>query len=329
MDPGFIDLRQKGDVVMSDQLQLGIVGLGRMGGDLALQCLDKGIYVVGHSVHAHPDLQAQGVNTTSDYINLIKMLTPPRVIFISVPAGHAVDEVLSALLPHIDSGDVILDGGNSFYMDSINREKGLREKGIYFLDCGTSGGISGARTGACFMVGGPREGFDIAEPVLKKLAVDGGLLYTGVPGTGHFVKLVHNGIEFGMNHAIGDGVELLRNSGFDLDMEAIFENWSHGSIIRGWLVELMAKGLKESRFGDIPTYVEDTGEVNWLAQMAIDKEIAIPAISLALDMLFMSRGSGDDCSRAVALLRHEYGGHPLGKDEHVERERKTSKITKI
>ena len=150
-----------------------------------------------------------------------------------------------------------------------------------------------------------------------------------LPGTGHFVKLVHNGIEFGMNHAIGDGVELLRNSGFDLDMEAIFENWSHGSVIRGWLVELMAKGLKESRLEDIPAYVEDTGEVNWLAQMAIDKEIAIPAISLALDMLFMSRGSGDDSSRAVALLRHEYGGHPLGKDEHVERERKTSKITKI
>lgn len=314
---------------MTDQLQLGIIGLGRMGGDLALQCLNKGIYVVGHSVHAHPDLQAQGVHTTSDYINLAQMLTPPRVIFISVPSGDAVDEVLNALLPHVDHGDVILDGGNSFYLDSIRREKDLSEKGIYFLDCGTSGGISGARTGACFMVGGPREGFDIAEPILKKLAVDGGVLYTGAPGTGHFVKLVHNGIEFGMNHAIGDGVELLLHSGFDLDMEAIFENWSHGSVIRGWLVELMVKGLKENRFDEIPPFVDDTGEVNWLAQMAIEKEIAIPTISLAVQMLFISRGSGRDCSRAVALLRHEYGGHALGKDDSAVRERKTGRITKI
>ncbi len=314
---------------MTDQLQLGIIGLGRMGGDLARQCVEKGIYVVGHSIHAHPDLQKQGVQTVSDYADFIQVLTPPRVIFISVPAGNAVDEVLGRLLPHVGRGDVILDGGNSFYLDSIKREKDMRDKGLYFLDCGTSGGVSGARTGACFMVGGQREGFNIAEPVLKKLAVDGGLLYTGAPGTGHFVKLVHNGIEFGMNHAIGDGVELLRNSGFDLNLEAIFENWSHGSVIRGWLVELMVKGLKENRFDDIPPFVDDTGEVNWLAQMAIEKEIAIPSISLAIQMLFISRGSGHDCSRAVALLRHEYGGHALGKDDSAARERKTGRITKI
>ncbi len=205
----------------------------------------------------------------------------------------------------------------------------MAKKGIYYLDCGTSGGVTGARNGACFMVGGPKEGYDIAEPVLKTLAVEGGLLHTGAPGTGHFVKLVHNGIEFGMNHAIGDGVELLRHGGFDLDLEAIFENWSHGSVIRSWLVELFAQGLEEKDFDTIPPYVEDTGEVNWLVQAAIDKEIAVPTISLAIQMLFQSRGSGEDCSRAVALLRHEYGGHPFGKDEHVREERKTSRISKI
>ena len=253
----------------------------------------------------------------------------PRLIYLSVPAGPTVDEVIGDLLPYLAKGDVLMDGGNSYYEDSIRREKELRAKGIWFLDCGTSGGFTGARHGACFMVGGPAEGFAIAEPVLKKLAVDGGLLHTGAPGSGHFVKLVHNGIEFGMNHAIGEGVELLKHGGFDLDIAAVFENWSHGSVIRGWLVELMASGLRETDFDAIPPYIEDTGEVNWLVQVAIEKEIAVPIIALSVMSLFMSRGSGQDSNRAVALLRHGYGGHPFGKDEAIAKERKTSRITKI
>ncbi len=180
-----------------------------------------------------------------------------------------------------------------------------------------------------FYGGRKKEGFDIARPVLSALSVGGGLLFTGAPGSGHYVKLVHNGIEFVMNHGIGDGVELLRHSEFNLDMQAIFDNWSHGSVIRGWLVELMAKGLKENDFDSIPAYIEDTGEVNWLLQVAVDNEISIPFIALAIMELFESRGSGWDSARAVALLRHEYGGHPLGKDERVAEERKASRITKI
>lgn len=311
------------------QLQLGIVGLGRMGGDLALQAVDRGLFVVGHSAHEHPDLQKQGVNTVDTYSTFARMLRPPRVVYLSVPAGRAVDEVLGELVPHLEKGDVVLDGGNSFYQDSVERERELAERGLYFLDCGTSGGITGARSGACFMVGGRREGFLIAEPVLRKLAVEGGLLYTGAPGSGHYVKLVHNGIEFGMNHAIGDGVELLLHSGFDLDVAGIFENWSRGSVIRGWLVELMAKGLRERDFESIPAYVEDTGECDWLLQVAIEKEIAVPIIAMSILELFASRGSGKDSSRAVALLRHGYGGHPFGKDEKVAEERKNSRIRKI
>ncbi len=256
-------------------------------------------------------------------------LKPPRVIYLSLPAGPTVDEVIGDLMPLLRRGDVIMDGGNSFYEDSIRREREVWKQGIYFLDCGTSGGIEGARNGACFMVGGKEEGFAIAKPVLKKLAVDGGLLHTGAPGSGHFVKLVHNGIEFGMNHAIGEGVEMLLHGGFDLDMEKVFENWSHGSVIRGWLVELMAKGLREEDFDSIPPYVEDTGEVNWLLQAAIDKEIAMPITAMSVMSLFQSRGSGLDSNRAVALLRHGYGGHPFGKDPAIAKERKTSRLTKL
>ena len=314
---------------MARQLELGIIGLGKMGSSLALQCVDRGIYVVGHSAHRHPDLEKEGVHTTPDYKDFAGLLKPPRVVYLSLPAGPTVDEVLGLLIPRLSEGDVVMDGGNSFYQDSMKREKTMAEKGFYYLDCGTSGGVAGARHGACFMVGGPKKGFDLAEPVLEKLAVEGGLLYTGPPGSGHFVKLVHNGIEFGMNHAIGDGVELLRHGGFDLDMEAIFKNWSHGSVIRGWLVELFAEGLEKEEFDAIPPYVEDTGEVNWLVQVAVDKEIAIPTISLAVQLLFMSRGSGEDCARAVALLRHGYGGHPFGKDARIVKERKTGRLTKI
>ncbi len=311
------------------RLSLGIVGLGKMGSHLSLQAVEKGMYVIAHSKHRHPDMEAKGVRTTDNYLSFASMLETPRVIYISVPAGPTVDEVLDALVPALDKGDVVMDGGNSFYLDSVRREKEVSEDGIYFLDCGTSGGVTGARTGACFMVGGKKEGFDIAEPVLKALAVPGGLLHTGAPGSGHYVKLVHNGIEFVMNHGIGDGVELLLHGGFDLDLEAIFENWSHGSVIRGWLVELMAKGMKEKKLDTIPPYVEDTGEVGWLVQAAVDKEISVPFIAMAVMELFQSRGSGQDSARAVAMLRHGYGGHPFGKDERIAGERKTGRLTKI
>lgn len=311
------------------KLSLGIVGLGKMGSHLAMQAAEKGMQVVAHSKHRHPDMESMGVLTEAEYVAFAAALKKPRVIYLSVPAGPTVDEVLDALVPCLEKGDVVMDGGNSFYLDSVEREKALAKDGIYFLDCGTSGGVEGARNGACFMVGGKKEGFLIAEPVLKALAVEGGLLYTGPPGSGHYVKLVHNGIEFVMNHGIGDGVELLIHGDYELDLEAIFENWSHGSVIRGWLVELMAKGLKEKRFSDIPVYTEDTGEVNWLVELAADKEISIPFIALAVMELFESRGSGLDMARAVALLRHEYGGHPFGKDEHIAEERKTSRLTKM
>jgi len=311
------------------KMSLGIIGLGKMGGNLALQAVDKGIAVVGKARSKKPALEKKGITVLDDYKSFTSLLEPPRVIYLSLPAGPTVDKVLEELAPYLQKGDVVMDGGNSFYLDSIRREEELWGKGIYFLDCGTSGGVEGARNGACFMVGGKAEGVKRAEPILKTLAVEGGYVHTGEPGSGHFVKLVHNGIEFGMLQAIGEGFALLRGSGFTLDLPEIFKNWSHGSVIQSWLVELMEKGLRAQNFNAIESYVEDTGEVNWLVQDALNKEIPIPVIAQSIMELFKSREEKSDAYRAIALMRHGFGGHPFGKDEYIAQERKISRLTKI
>ena len=310
-------------------MQLGIIGLGKMGGNLALQANEKKIAVIGKARSKKPELEKQGIKVVNDYESFVDFLKCPRVVYLSLPAGPTVDSVLNELVPFLEEGDVLMDGGNSFYLDSIEREKKISEKGIFFLDCGTSGGLEGARHGACFMVGGKEEAIRIAEPILTTLAVKDGYIHTGKPGTGHFVKLVHNGIEFGMLQSIGEGVELLSKSGFDLDLAAIFKNWSNGSVIRSWLVELMEKGLREQGLAKTESYIEDTGEVNWLVQDAINKEIPIPVISQSIMELFKSRMNESDTYRSIALMRHGFGGHPFGKDERIIEERKTSRISKV
>ena len=311
-------------------MELGIVGLGKMGGNLALNAIDNKIRIVGKDVSPKPKLTKKGVKVVSDFKTFSDSLKNPRVIYLSLPAGPVIDKVLNELLPYLDCGDIVMDGGNSYFRDSSRREKEIFEKGIFFLDCGTSGGMKGARNGACFMVGGKPEGFKIAEPILKTLAVEGGLIYTGEPGSGHFVKLVHNGIEFGMLQSIGEGVALLEGSEYKLNLQEIFHNWSNGSVIRGWLVELMEKGLGEKKnIHEIPDYVEDTGEVNWLVHEAVEKEIPIPVITQSVIELFRSRGKESISSEAVALIRHGFGGHPFGRDDYISKERKTSRIYKI
>jgi len=298
---------------------------------LALQAIDKKILVVGKARSRKSELEQKGITIVDNYKDFVSFLDHPRVIYLSLPAGSTVDLVLQELSPFLEKGDVIMDGGNSFYLDSVNREKQLWNKGIYFLDCGTSGGLNGARYGGCFMIGGKELGIKIVEPILKKLALnEDAYVHTGGPGSGHFVKLVHNGIEFGMLQAIGEGFALLQQSDFNLDIAQIFKNWSNGSVIRSWLVELMEKGLKEGpNFENIESYVEDTGEVDWLVQDAINREIPIPIISQSVMELFKSRTKDSDTYRAIALMRHGFGGHPYGKDEYIARERKTSRMEKI
>ncbi len=316
----------------TNNLQLGIIGLGKMGGNIALQGTDKGIQIVGMARRDKPELTSKGVKIVNNFEDFVSSLKTPRVTYLSLPAGKTIDEVLAKLLPNLDEGDVILDGGNSFFLDSMNREKKIWENHkVYFLDCGTSGGRDGARNGANFMVGGKKEGILIAEPILKTLSLnDDAYLYTGQSGSGHFVKLVHNGIEFGMLQAIGEGTKLLVESDFNLNLSEIFRNWSNGSVIRSWLIELMEEGLRKNKsLRDIESYVEDTGEVNWLVQYAITREIPIPVISQSVMQLFSSRVNDDDAWRAIALMRHGFGGHPFGKDKYIEDERKTSRITKM
>lgn len=310
--------------------KLGIIGLGKIGGNLALQATEKGVSVVGKARHRKPELEKRGIKVANDYHSLVEFLDRPRIIYLALPAGPTIDSVLDELVPLLDRRDVVMDGGNSFYLDSIEREKKLSKKGIFFLDCGTSGGLLGARSGACFMVGGKGEGIRIVESLFRSLAVnDDGFVHTGKPGSGHFVKLVHNGIEFAMLQAIGEGTALLRSGGYDLDLEKVFRNWSNGSVIRGWLVELMHQGLKKTGIKDIESYVEDTGEVNWLVQDAINKEIPIPVISQSVMELFKSRISDDGAYEAIALMRHGFGGHPFGRDPKIARERVAARIKKI
>jgi len=312
-------------------MKLGIIGLGKMGSNLAIQAFEKKIEVVGKARSNKPELQKIGITVVDKYEDLTSFLDRPRVIYLSLPAGRTVDSVLQELCKFLEKGDVIMDGGNSFYLDSIRREKELWQCEIYFLDCGTSGGLEGARQGACFMVGGKEAGIKIAEPILKKLAInEDGYIHTGEPGSGHFVKLVHNGIEFGMLEAIGEGVTLLRNCDFNLDLAQVFKNWCNGSVIRSWLVELMEKGLKEGPDLDkVEGYVEDTGEVNWLALEAINKEIPIPIILQSITELFKSRYGKNDTYKAIAVMRHGFGGHPFGANKYIANERKTSRIQKI
>ncbi|MHA2400246.1 MAG: NAD(P)-binding domain-containing protein [Promethearchaeota archaeon] len=195
-------------------MQLGIIGLGKMGGNIALQCIDKDIEVIGKDIAERPDLEQKGVKVVADNEKFVKSLKTPRVIFLSLPAGPLIDKVIKDLIHYLDPGDTLLDGGNSYYKDSQRRAKELEGRRIYFVDCGTSGGWEGARYGACFMVGGDKKAIEICGPILEKLAVKDGYLHCGPSGSGHFVKLVHNGIEFGMLQAIGEGVELLNRSEF-------------------------------------------------------------------------------------------------------------------
>ena len=306
-------------------MEIGIIGLGKMGSNIALQAVEKGLRVIGIDRQKKQELALKGVEAAAD-IAVIKTLKAPRIIFLWIPAGPGVDLLMNTLVPILNKGDILIDGGNSHFRDSQARHKYLKSKGIEFIDCGTSGGIEGARNGACFMVGGELEVVMTAEPIFKKLAVPGGYIHAGRPGAGHFVKLIHNAIEFGMLQAIGEGLAILKKSEFILDLPDILHTWTHGSVIRGWLIELMENGLRNSKkIEEISSYVEDTGEVNWVLEEALKLEVPIPIIAQSIMELFKSRDEEKVSARAIAIMRHGFGSHPFGKDEAIAKERKTGK----
>lgn len=304
-----------------------IIGLGQIGGHLARLSLEKGYQVVGVDKAAlDPDLLGSGLRAVSSVAELRDALDPPRRVLMYVPAGPTVDDLLEELAYVLAEGDVVADGGNSYWGDSLRRHARLKQKGIGFVDAGTSGGVPGARSGACFMVGGDSEAIAIVEPILQDLAVDGGYLHVGGPGTGHFVKLVHNGIEFGMLQAIGEGVDLLEQFRDPLPVAEILRCWSHGSVIRSWLIELMEAGYRSSGLDQVPPFVEDTGEVNWLLEDALKMEVPIPIIAQSVMQLFASRDSRQNWARAIAMMRHRFGGHPYGPNSNIASERQTARV---
>ena len=295
-------------------MRFGIVGLGRMGGNLARAAMEHGHEVVGYNRDAELTraLAVEGLDPADSLDELATKLEPTRVVLLYVPHGRPTDDCCRELERLLDAGDIVVDGGNSHWEDSRRHHAEFASRGIRFLDIGTSGGVSGARNGACFMAGGDEDAYRVVEPLLKDLAVDElGTVFVGAPGSGHFVKLIHNAIEFGMVQAIAEGVEMLERSEFTLDLPSVFENWNHGSVIRSWLVELMHDALAATELEELSTYVEDTGEVKWVLEWALDRDIPSPVISDSQQALMAYRDLDWPAAKAVALLRHGYGGHPV------------------
>ncbi len=313
------------------QLEFGVIGLGRIGGGLAFQALAKGMRVVGRDVAPiSEELKQCGIVPSTSLNDLVSKLATPRVIFMYIHAGPPIDTMLEKLCAILSPGDIIVDGGNSYWGDSIRRQKWLHEKGIHLVDLGTSGGVGGARNGACFMAGGLLGAVEEVEPILKELCIDGGYVYAGGPGSGHYVKLVHNGIEFGMLQAIGEGIDLLEKFDQSLPVADIVSCWRNGSVIRSWLIDLMHEAYTaKDGMESVPAYIEDTGEVNWLVGDAMRMEVPIPVIAQSVMQLFASRDNRKDWAKAIAMMRNGFGGHPYGPDEAIQHERVTSRVGDI
>ncbi|WP_411955589.1 phosphogluconate dehydrogenase (NAD(+)-dependent, decarboxylating) [Alkalibacillus sp. S2W] len=298
----------------SYQMQIGIVGLGKMGYNLALNLMDHGHQVIANDVSED---QVQGIaqdGATPAYSleELVSQLETPRTIWLMVPAGEITEQVVQALGNVLDEGDRIIDGGNSNYKESLRLNEHLQEQGIYFFDCGTSGGTDGARYGANYMIGGDEDQFRQIEPIFKDTAVENGYLYTGPSGSGHFLKMVHNGIEYGMMQAIAEGFEILEKSPFDYDYEAVSKVWNNGSVIRSWLIELMENAFsKDGDLDSIRGVMNSSGEGKWTVESAIEFEMAAPVIAMSLMMRYRSQENDTFSGKVVAALRNEFGGHSV------------------
>ena len=295
-------------------MQIGLVGLGKMGYNLALNAIGKGHSVVAFDLSEKTRAMANkdGIKTADALPALIRALTPRRVIWLMVPAGDPVDGVIQTIQPLLGKDDIIIDGGNSHYKDSIRRGTTLSQSGIAYLDCGTSGGISGAREGICAMIGGPAQAFAYCEPLFKDIAVNQGYLYCGESGSGHFAKMVHNGIEYGMMQSIAEGFELLRHSGYSYNYEHVSRMWNHGSVIRSWLMELCQNAFsKDPQLSAIKGVMHSSGEGRWMLETALEKNIATPVVALSLLMRYRSLQEDTFSGKVVAALRNEFGGHAV------------------
>ncbi|MFK7676909.1 phosphogluconate dehydrogenase (NAD(+)-dependent, decarboxylating) [Priestia megaterium] len=296
-------------------MKVGLVGLGKMGINLGQNLLDQRHDVVAFDVNSNAveQMKEYGASGVSSLQELVQSLETPRVVWLMVP-HTVVDSVISEVKPLLAEGDIVIEAGNSHYKESIRRYNELKENKIRFMDVGTSGGMEGARNGACYMIGGDREAWEIVEPIFRDTAVENGYLYAGEAGSGHFLKMVHNGIEYGMMAAIGEGFEVLEKSQFDYDYEKVARVWNNGSVIRSWLMELTENAFsKDTKLDDIKGVMNSSGEGKWTVETALDLQTATPVIAMSLLMRYRSLEDDTFTGKVVSALRNEFGGHAVEK----------------
>jgi len=298
-------------------MELGMIGLGRMGANMVRRLLKGKHRVVAYDRDPKQvaAIVAEGAVGAKDFEDVVRQLKTPRAIWSMVPTGEPTQQVVDQLGRLLKAGDTIVDGGNSFYQDSIRRAEQLKEKGIRFLDAGTSGGIWGLEIGYCLMVGGETAAFAQMEPVFQTLAPKEGYLHVGPSGAGHFVKMVHNGIEYGMLQAYAEGFALMNAAQFPLDAAKISKLWNQGSVVRSWLLELAQRALdKNPKLSSIQGYVEDSGEGRWTVEEAVKLGVPVPVIAASLFQRFRSREKEDFGDKLIAALRNEFGGHAVKQE---------------
>ncbi|MBT2654827.1 decarboxylating 6-phosphogluconate dehydrogenase [Bacillus sp. ISL-18] len=295
-------------------MEIGLIGLGKMGFNLALNIMENNHRVVAFDVNkeAVKKLSGDGAIGVESISALVNQLSSPRIIWIMVPSGPITEQVVEELKGVLAEGDIVIDGGNSHYKDSIRRGTELGDKGIHFFDAGTSGGMAGAREGACMMIGGNKEIFSTIEPVIRDINVENGYLYAGKSGSGHFLKMIHNGIEYGMMQAIAEGFEVLEKSDFDFDYEKVARVWNNGSVIRSWLMELTENAFsKDPKLDSIKGVMHSSGEGKWTIETALELQAAMPVTALSLMMRYRSLEEDTFTGKVVAALRNEFGGHAV------------------
>jgi 6-phosphogluconate dehydrogenase len=297
-------------------MRLGMIGLGRMGMNMARRLLQDGHEVVAYN--RSPDkvarIAAEGAESAASIEDLVGRLSRPRIVWLMLPAGTIVDDHIATLAPLLDPEDIIIEGGNSRFTDDIRRAEDLGSKSIHYLDAGVSGGIWGLQVGYCTMVGGDEAVFSRLQPIFKSLAPENGFLYCGPAGAGHFVKMIHNGIEYGMMQAYGEGFALLEASPYrdHFDYRQIASLWNRGSVIRSWLLELLERAFAgDPRLEEITGHVDDSGEGRWTVEQAVRSGVAAPVIALSLFSRFQSRDDNSFANRVLAALRREFGGHAV------------------
>lgn len=299
-------------------MKIGMIGLGKMGLNLVQNLIHHQHQVVAYDLNTELVAQAAecGAEAAASTELLVAKLDKPRIVWMMVPAGKIVDSVIESLTPLLESGDILIDGGNSHYKDSIARAARLAEQGIHYFDAGTSGGMEGAHNGGCFMIGGNRDVFSGIEPLFKDMAVENGYLYAGESGSGHFLKMVHNGIEYGMMQSIAEGFEVLDKSAFDFNYEDVARVWSNGSVIRSWLMELTQNAFsKDPKLEGIKGVMKSSGEGKWTVETALEVQASAPVIAMSLFMRYRSLDQDTFHGKVVAALRNEFGGHAVEKSE--------------